>query len=42
MRDYIKPFIEDEEVEIEDICSVSPGDALQEFEDETDADDLFK
>lgn len=25
MRDYIKPFIEDEEIEIEDICSVSGG-----------------
>ncbi len=23
MKDYIKPFIEDEEIEIEDICKVS-------------------
>ena len=26
MKNYEKPFIEDEQIEIEDICSVSGGD----------------
>ena len=30
MRDYVKPFIEDEDIEIEDICSVSSGGAGQD------------
>jgi hypothetical protein len=25
MKDYLKPYIEDEEIEIEDICNVSGG-----------------
>ena len=30
MRDYIKPFIEDEDIEIEDICTQSVVDETEE------------
>ena len=42
MRDYIKPYIEEEEIEIEDICAVSGRDTLAAYEDETDADGFFQ
>lgn len=41
MREYQKPFIEEEDIEIEDICSMSNGGALDEFEEEHDADEIF-
>lgn len=41
MRDYVKPFIEDEEVEIEDICSMSNKGVADSYDYETDADDFF-
>ena len=37
MRDYQKPFIEDEEIDIEDICTTSfeqPKDAYSDDDDE--------
>ena len=42
MRDYQKPYIEEEDIEIEDICAMSNKGLLDEFEDETDVDDVFK
>lgn len=48
MRDYIKPFIEDEKIELEDIIAVSgvvcrdSGDLTKdEVGDEYDSNDLF-
>ncbi len=43
MRDYIKPFIEDEDIEIEDICTISNGptdDPLDLSTDEPEGGDL--
>lgn len=36
MRDYIKPFIEEEVIEIEDIIAMSPTDPMGSPEDEFD------
>lgn len=43
MKEYIKPFIEDEDIEIEDICNVSSGDSIPYDSDENDHDgvDVF-
>lgn len=38
MRDYIKPFIDDEEIEIEDICTVSSKESIPYDSDENDTD----
>lgn len=42
MRDYIKPFIEDESIEIEDICVPSgvKEDPLDLIEDNPEGEDL--
>ena len=36
MRDYIKPYIEDESIEIEDICTISNGPKNDPFDVMTD------
>lgn len=45
MRDYIKPTIEEELIEIEDICGTSPagpmGSPEDEFDPETPGDGLI-
>jgi len=38
MRDYIKPFIEEEEIELEDIIATSPTNPMSNPEDEFDPD----
>ena len=41
MKEYLKPIIEDELIEIEDICNVSPGDkAPASINDDEDYDEL--
>lgn len=42
MKEYQKPYIEEENIEIEDICAMSNKGILMEFEDENDVDDIFK
>jgi len=41
MKEYIKPFIEDENIEIEDVCVMSNKGVADVFSEEDDADDLF-
>ncbi len=39
MKKYIKPLIEDEEIEIEDICTASPNNPMGSPEDVFNDDD---
>jgi hypothetical protein len=45
MKEYLKPYIEEEEVEIEDICSMSllskPGNVDADDVEEVDVTDVF-
>ena len=41
MREYQKPYIEEEDIEIEDICAMSNKGTADAFEDEQDVDDIF-
>ena len=36
MRDYIKPYIEEEEIELEDVIAASGTRGLEDNEDEMD------
>lgn len=40
MRDYIKPFIEEEEIEIEDVVAQSLGTEDEWFDEKGEGEDL--
>ena len=41
MRDYIKPIIEDENIEIEDICTTSFGSPKDTYSEDDEMNDTI-